>query len=465
MNQDADDMTPSYSVADLNTEAFSNRKVPRHYAKPDQLLRTSLLQAVDGLNLQAAYPAHCLLDLQKLNVGATDWRAASPSYRQSLLNDLKIKSLPALPGLLPMPLSVDLDYLQGDWVFIESGDPDYLLRFTASEYLELIQAAQVQQDEFAVPLTAARPNLDFPQRDEREIRSAVEAITQKRVRARLSESIEIAPLPLSSQRLLKLQAQDDVSGSELARVIEMDPSLASQVISWANSPYYGAPGSIRSIQDAVIRVLGFDLTMNLGMGLAMSKQIRLPKDGVHGHSHFWRDALMRALLVDKLVKKMKPRMRPYAGMAYLAGLLHNFGYLVLAEVFPPYFSLYCRNQEANPHVPPMYLERFLFGITREQIASYLFVTWDLPSEMCVAIRQQHNSHYTGAHFKYANLLYLANQYMQPQWSQQVERIPSAVYERLDLASEEVLSARQELDALPSEATEDLVRMLEAASQR
>lgn len=465
MSQGAMLKKPFFSLMDLQGEALQQRRVPRGMATASQLLRSTLLQAVDGFNLQAAYPAHCLLDLQKLNAGGTDWRARSPDYRQSLLRDLKLKSLPALPGILPMPLCVDLHYLESDWVFIESGDPEKLLRFTRDEYLQLIQAAQVEQDHFSIPLNDTRPNLDHPHQDEKEIRSAVEAITRKRVQARLSESIEIAPLPLSSQRLLALKSKEDVSGTELASVIEMDPSLASQVISWANSPYYGAPGSIRSIQDAVIRVLGFDLTMNLALGLALSRQIRLPKDGVHGHRHFWRDALLRALLVEKLVKKMPPLSRPYTGLAYLAGLLHNFGYLVLAEVFPPYFSLYCRNQEANPHVPPMYLERFLFGITREQIASYLFTTWSLPSEMCVAVRQQHNAHYTGPHFKYANLLYLADQYLQPQWEQGLSRIPSAVYDRLQISPEDALAVRHELDSLPNEQMEDLVRLLESSTKR
>ena len=465
MNQEAMQIKLNYTVADLTGDAFKARRVPRSHVSPSQLLRTTLLQAVDGFRLQAAYPAHCLLDLQKLNAGGTDWRARSPDYRKSLLRDLKIRSLPALPGLLSLPLCVDLTYLETDWVFIESGDPDCLLRFTRKEFEQLLADTQTEEDQFSVPLTEARPNLDFPQRDEREIRVAVEAITQQRVRARLSESIEIAPLPLSSQRLLKLQTQEDVSGTELARVIEMDPSLASQVISWANSPYYGAPGSIRSIQDAVIRVLGFDLTMNLALGLAMSRQIRLPRDGVHGHSHFWRGALMRAALVEKLVKKTPPLARPYAGMAYLGGLLHNFGYLVLAEVFPPYFSLYCRYQEANPHVPSMYLERYLFGITREQIASYLFNTWGLPREICIAIRQQHNPHYSGPHFKYANLLYLAHQYLHPQWEQQIARIPPAAYERLELTPEAALQARQELNEVPDDALEDLVRRLESSTHR
>ncbi len=464
MSQGAMQIKPVYNLADLNSEDLIQRLVPRSLATPNQLLRSTLLQAVDGFNLQAVYPAHCLLDLQKLNSGGTDWRARSPDYRQTLLRDLKLKSIPALPGILSMPLCVDLRFVDGDWVFIESGDPEKLIRFTRDEYLALIIAADAEQDEFTLPLAETRPNLDYPHRDETEIRSAVEAITQHRVRARLSESIEIAPLPLTSQRLLSLKSKQDVSGTELAQVIEMDPSLASQVISWANSPYYGAPGSIRSIQDAVIRVLGFDLTMNLALGLALSRQIRLPKDGVHGHRHFWRDALMRALLVEKLVKKMPPLARPYIGLAYLAGLLHNFGYLVLAEVFPPYFSLYCRNQEANPHVPSMYLERFLFGITREQIASYLFTTWGLPSEMCVAIRQQHNAHYTGEHFKYANLLYLAEQYLQPNWEQGLTRIPAAVYERLQLSPDDVLVIRQELEVLSNEQMEDLVRLLDTSKR-
>ncbi|HKM15905.1 MAG TPA: HDOD domain-containing protein [Marinospirillum sp.] len=464
MGQGAMQIKPTYSLTDLTNEDLVRRLVSRSLVKPNQLLRSTLLQAVDGFNLQAVYPAHCLLDLQKLNSGGTDWRARSPNYRQMLLRDLKLKSIPALPGILSMPLCVDLRFIEGDKVFVESGDPGKLLCFTCDEYLALIKAAGAEQDEFTIPLTETRPNLDYPHRDETEIRSAVEAITQQRVRARLSESIEIAPLPLSSQHLLSLKSKQDVSGTELANVIEMDPSLASQVISWANSPYYGAPGSIRSIQDAVIRVLGFDLTMNLALGLALSRQIRLPKDGVHGHRHFWRDALLRALLVEKMVKKMPPLARPYVGLAYLAGLLHNFGYLVLAEVFPPHFSLYCRNQEANPHVPSMYLERFLFGITREQIASYLFTTWNLPNEMCVAIRQQHNPSYTGKHFKYANLLYLAEQYLQPSWEQGLTRIPMAVYERLQLLPEDVLAIRQELEALSNEDMEDLVKLLDTSKR-
>lgn len=449
------------TAIDLQAPETQARRVARHTAAPHQLLRSTLLQSTDGRLMQAVFPAPCLLDLQALQRADTEWRALPPTLRGHLLKPQQLESMPALPGTVPdVTLRVDEQCLALDTVFVESGHAEYLLKFTRDEYQTLLHEHSVEIDHFAVPLTQARPNLDAPQQDEQEIRQAVDTITRRRVRARLAEEIEIAPLPISTQQLMALRDREDVSTHELANVIESDPSLASQVISWANSPYYGAPGTVRSIHDAVIRVLGFDLTMNLALGLALSRQLQLPKDGVHGYQHFWRDAVKRALMVDAFARIMPPLSRPISGLAYIAGLLHNFGYLILAEVFPPYFSLYCRYQEANPHVPPMYLERFLFGITREQIASHLFQTWGLPEAMCVAVRHQHNPRYHGDHFKYANLLYLAHQYQHPYREQQLKRVPAAIYERLELDPELALTAWQRLEEVGTEQVSELVRLLE-----
>lgn len=61
-------------------------------------------------------------------------------------------------------------------------------------------------------------------------------------------------------------------------MVETDPALAAQVVSWAASPYYASPGKIRSVEDAIVRVLGFDLVINLALGLALGKTLSLPKD-------------------------------------------------------------------------------------------------------------------------------------------------------------------------------------------
>ena len=65
------------------------------------------------------------------------------------------------------------------------------------------------------------------------------------MKQRLEETIEIPPLPETAQKVMKLRVNPDADVDDLADVVETDPSLAAQVVSWAASPYYAAPGKIR----------------------------------------------------------------------------------------------------------------------------------------------------------------------------------------------------------------------------
>jgi len=101
-----------------------------------------------------------------------------------------------------------------------------------------------------------------------------------------------------------------------------------------------------------------------------------------------------------------PENRPSQGSAYLAGLLHNFGYLILGHVFPPQFQLINRHIEANPHIGRHHIEQSILGLTREQISSQLFAQWGLPDDVVSAVRQQQNA-VIKAEDTMANLLYVA----------------------------------------------------------
>ena len=112
-------------------------------------------------------------------------------------------------------------------------------------------------------------------------------------------------------------------------------------------------------------------------------------------------------MIEGLTRAMPRGQRPEAGLTYLAGLLHNFGYLVLAHVFPPHFSLICRHLEVNPHLSHSHIEQHLLGITREQIGAWLMRFWEMPEELSTALRFQHDPDYQGQHAPYANLVCLA----------------------------------------------------------
>jgi HD-like signal output (HDOD) protein len=122
------------------------------------------------------------------------------------------------------------------------------------------------------------------------------------------------------------------------------------------------------------------------------------------------------------------------GLAYLSGLLHNFGYLVLAEVFPPHFSNICRYQEANPFANHSYIERHLIGVTREQLGGWLMRLWQIPDEVCTALRFQNESSYGAEDSTYANLLFIALRLLRQHGigDAPLEPVPQAMYQRLHL---------------------------------
>jgi len=163
------------------------------------------------------------------------------------------------------------------------------------------------------------------------------------------------------------------------------------------------------VHDAISRVLGFDMVMNLAMGLSLGRVLRPPAHGIRGYLDYWQQAAWLAHGAGLLASLITGAERPVFGLAYLAGLLHNFGTLVLAHVFPPHFSLLCRAQEVNPGLDSSIVERHLLGITGGQIAAQLMENWSMPDEVTSAIRQHKNPTAAGEHQVYSQVLCLARQ--------------------------------------------------------
>jgi HD-like signal output (HDOD) protein len=244
---------------------------------------------------------------------------------------------------------------------------------------------------------------------ETEFQEAVESFTTIRIKQRLDKTLEIPPMPETAQKIINLSVDPQASINDLAKIVEFDPSLAAQLVSWAGSPYYNAPGGISSVHDAVVRVLGFDLVINLALGLALGKVMKLPTDGPRGGIPYWKQAVFTAALVEALAKRMECNERPSIGLAYLTGLLNNFGYLILSFVFPPHFSSIGRIMEANPHQVHSVIEQHVLGISREHICAWVMHLWDMPQEVVTALQWQQIPEYNGEHCVYSKLLFVANQ--------------------------------------------------------
>ncbi|WP_227519766.1 HDOD domain-containing protein [Mangrovitalea sediminis] len=377
--------------------------------KPLETILKMVVLADDQGRQQVVFPAAHLLDIDRLNkLQARELRALPRSDVQQLLTRFQMLQLPAVPSLTGLPTILDSDIdLGGNDLLIESGYPDQWLSISVKDFLRL--APDARSFQVSVPLSRVEVNDSEPDRDQEQFEEALRRFTKLRIKQRLEDTLELPPLPETAQKIIHLRVNPNAGVGDLADIVESDPSLAAQVVSWASSSFYAAPGRVRSVNDAIVRVLGFDLVMNLAMGLALGRTLKQPQDAPEGLMDYWPQAIWMAQSAGILTGLMPRDRRPAFGLSYLAGLLHNFGYLVLAHVFPPYFSLICRYVEANQHIDTKYVEHFLLGITREQIGSQLMDVWAMPEEVVVALRHQKNPAYEGPHAVYAKILLLARQ--------------------------------------------------------
>lgn len=421
-----------------------------------QLVRVVLLQDGKGKG-QIILPNDALLDLKALNSLVERNLIPIPqSEITNLTSTNKLVQVEFAPAVFLLPTIIDESIASSEFCDFEIFDVDgsEVQRVPLTELRSTLRDSNYRVRAINCTIAAAKLYHGSPNdsSDLDLIFNSIRNFTTLRIKQRLEETLEIPPLPQSAQRILELRSNPNANVSDLAEIVTTDASLAAQIVSWASSPYYAAPSKIRSVQDAISRVLGFDLVSNLAVGMALGNTLSLPKDFPDGFTPYWLQSVYCSTAIEAIVKLIPADKRPAQGFACLSGLLHNFGYLVLAHIFPPHFSAICRHVEANPAISHVAIDHHLLGVTREQISAWLLQLWGMPKEVYVAIRFQHEAEYTGEHHEYANLIFIAMRLLRLHGIGDAppEEIPLSMYEQFDLEPEAVLAAVQQVVASDAE---------------
>lgn len=90
------------------------------------------------------------------------------------------------------------------------------------------------------------------------------------VRTQIRSLKELPPLPQTAQRLLQQLSNADVDTRKLVELIESSPAIAARTVALASSAFFAHSVPVRSVRDAVVRVLGLDLTKNMIMSTVLN---------------------------------------------------------------------------------------------------------------------------------------------------------------------------------------------------
>lgn len=196
-------------------------------------------------------------------------------------------------------------------------------------------------------------------------------------------------MPEIAQKLLTLPLETHEGEIAMLKLIEHDPQLSAKIIGLANTPLFGSSLKTTSVRDAVM-LLGMTRVKSVAIGIAaMSALTRMPQ-GRLSVQDLWLHSLAVALSMRTVAQYMPAQTRPNDDHIFLAGLLHDIGYLVLA-----YLDTKCSDElharmAAEPDRPLQEIEQELLDVTHGEMGAQLAQNWGLPHEIISVLRYHHD---------------------------------------------------------------------------
>jgi len=204
--------------------------------------------------------------------------------------------------------------------------------------------------------------------------------------------------------VLSLTASSTSSATDVARAIECDPALAARVLRVANSGYFALPSTISSLPHGVA-LLGLNLVRSLVLGAAVSQALRPPKP-VPGLSFeaYWHHSVAVASASRSICKTTISRDPEEA---FVGGLLHDIGSLVLAYSVPDRYAQVLKEGIFGGR-PLMTIERKILGVDHAEVGARVAAHWGLPDLLVQIIRHHHEPRNGGLHGPLSAVVHVAD---------------------------------------------------------
>jgi HD-like signal output (HDOD) protein len=196
---------------------------------------------------------------------------------------------------------------------------------------------------------------------------------------------KLPPFSPILNKLLASLAGEDVSFAKLGDLIEKDTVVAGNIMHLVNSALYARRATITSVRHA-LALLGMDKVRNTLLGMSISRmwgQVKTPP--AWSMARFNRHSAAVAVLSDQIASRV---MADCPEGAFVAGLLHDLGRLLIALGLPDEFA---RLMKLHEHSEKSWTdcERELLGFTHAELSAKALVVWKFPEQVQIAVRDHH----------------------------------------------------------------------------
>lgn len=206
------------------------------------------------------------------------------------------------------------------------------------------------------------------------------------VKELVAQITSVPSLPTLYIELLELLKSPDATIKEAGAIIEKDIAMTAKILQLVNSAYFGIPRKVSSVVQAV-SFLGLETVKTLVLSVEVFSQFdlsKLPNFSVDG---LWRHSVGTATYARKIAQA-ENLDRKVTDTAFMVGMLHDVGKLVLAANLPEQFgrTIDLANDRGISHAQA---ERDVYGTTHAEVGAYLLGLWGFPILVAESVAYHH----------------------------------------------------------------------------
>jgi putative nucleotidyltransferase with HDIG domain len=193
-------------------------------------------------------------------------------------------------------------------------------------------------------------------------------------------------LPAIYKELMDAINSDNASLASIGDIIARDISMSTEILRLVNSSFYGIKSEIISPQMAV-SMLGMITISALVLNVHIFSEIDPTVRRRFRLLELWSHSINTAR-VAQLIAREEGMDRKVGELAYIGGLLHDVGKVVLATKLGDRYQQ-AINIARLKKIPILAAERRVFNTDHAAIGGYLLNKWDLPDEIVRIVAFHH----------------------------------------------------------------------------
>ncbi len=216
--------------------------------------------------------------------------------------------------------------------------------------------------------------------------SMYQHLSSVRVRSAMAKVKSLPAFPRIYNQIVDELESGDGNLDRIARIVLQDPGLTARVLQLVNSPFYGLRRQVSETAKAV-GLLGIQNLLSMVLAMEVFSEFTSSTARLN-LNRLWTHAATVALWAKKIAQA-EGRTTEEANEAFVAGMLHDCGRMVLAHSFPEHHASFVRQLE-HAEVPFIELEHSTMGANHAEVGAYLLDSWQLPTPIVEAVAFHHN---------------------------------------------------------------------------